>query len=158
MQHNDINTILKSATVGAISTLTTGTCELIDPYSTEGYPVQLTSPRKMDTHTITQFIGLLLDPNSWCFPRKRCLPRPTASFQMTGVRGNIIVLIEFSCSGWIVDGPNGRSSGFFDPVHYQIRNILKSIFWEYASDDPRSLWRRGAIIELRKQVKSHFRA
>ena len=92
---------------------------------------------------------LLLDPHSWYFAKKRCLPRHTALFRLKGEQGNVKVVLGFSCVGWIVTGPAERRGGFFDPVAADVRELLKATFPEYASPGRRFVWRSGIIAELR---------
>ncbi|MEX2558585.1 MAG: hypothetical protein WD403_01665 [Pirellulales bacterium] len=151
MQFASIDRILKPTTIKAIKALTEGTCELVDPDSTAAQPVALTAPREIDADRLARFKELLVDPQSWWFARKRCLPRPTAVVRMRGPKGNVTVSLGFSCVLWIITGRAECRSGFFDPVQHHVREILKSTFPEFASADRRSMWRFGTITHLKKQ-------
>jgi len=144
---------LKPSTSAAIEASTGGCCQILDPNGTWTRPKVLTAARELDTEQLTSLKGLLLDPDSWYFCVKRCLPRDTALFQTSGSRGTVSVLVGFTCSGWIVTGPRERRGGFFDPVHDKLLGLLKSIFAEHASPNRRSIWRSGTIAELRSKLR-----
>ena len=147
MFHETIEAILKPSTIDAIRATTTATCEVLDPDSVA--PLALTPAREAAPGGCSTLKGLLLDPRSWYFAKKRCLPRRTARFRLHGERGSVSVVVGFSCVGWIVTGPAERRGGFFDPVAGQVRELLKTIFPEFASPGRRSMWRAGIIAELR---------
>jgi hypothetical protein len=149
MFHHTIEAILKPSTIDAIRGSTTITCEVLDPEPRSAAPVALTPARKVAPAGCSMLKDLLLDPGSWFFAKKRCLPRQTALFRLYGERGNVSVIVGFSCVGWIVAGPAERRGGFFDPVAGQVRDLLKSTFPEFASPGRHSMWRAGLIVELR---------
>jgi hypothetical protein len=149
MFHETIDTILKPSTISAIGASVTATCELLDPERSTVGSVALTPARVVAPAGCSTLKRLLLDPRSWYFAKKRCLPRETALFQLHGEQGSIRLVVGFSCLGWIVTVPAERQGGFFDPVASQIRELLKSTFPEFASPGRRSLWRAGIIAQLR---------
>jgi hypothetical protein len=147
MFHETIEAILKPSTIDAIRAATTATCEVLDPDSVA--PLASTPAREAAPGGCPTLKGLLLDPRSWYFAQKRCLPRRTARFRLHGERVSVSVVVGFSCVGWIVTGPAERRGGFFDPVAGQVRVLLKTTFPEFASPGRRSMWRAGIIAELR---------
>lgn len=147
MYLESIEAILKPSTIDAIRASAAATCEVLDPDSVAS--VALTPAREMAAERCSTLKGLLLDPRSWFFARKRCLPRKTALFRLHGEGGKVRIEVGFSCVGWIVSGPAERRGGFFDPVEDQVRDLLKATFPEFASPGRRSMWRTGAIAELR---------
>ena len=152
MFHESIEAILKPATIDAIRKVSTVTCEVLDPEPESATPVALTPARQVAAEGCATLKDLLLDPRSWFFAEKRCLPRQTALFRLHGERGSVSVVVGFSCLGWIVTGPAERQGGFFDPVANQVRALLKATFPEFASPGRRSMWRAGTIAELRGLV------
>jgi hypothetical protein len=146
--------ILDASTIDAIRTSTRATCVLLDPYSHFRSPVALTSPRELTLEGCSLLKTLLLDSQSWFFACKRCLPRPTALFRLMGGNAAVLVSVD-TCVGWVVTGPEQRHSGFFDPVHDQVRGLLKSTFSEFASPNRQSMWIAGAIAGLRAETKSN---
>jgi hypothetical protein len=154
MFFGEIDTILSASTIEAIESLVGGTCELVEPSTRSVNVIPLTSPRALGTAAIARLTRALLDPHSWSFARKRCLPRRTAVLRLQGPKGNVKVEIDAFCSGWVLSASNERRGGFFDPVRTQIIEMLKSAFPEYASTNPRSLWRSGIIHELKCKSQS----
>jgi hypothetical protein len=148
-QHPSIDSILDASTINAIGASSTATCEILDPFASPRRSVSLTPPRELTSDQLSELKGLLLDPQSWYFAKKRCLPRSVALFRLQSNDSHMTVVIDMPCLGWIVTGPRGRWGGFFDPVQDQIRAIVKGLFPEYASTSRRSMWRSGAITELR---------
>jgi hypothetical protein len=149
MFRETIEAILKPSTIDAIRASTRATCEVLDPEPDSVAPVALTPGREVVPGGSSTLKGLLLDPRSWYFAKKRCLPRQTARFRLHRERGSVSVVVGFSCVGWIVTGPAERRGGFFDPVAGQVRELLKATFPEFASPRQRSMWRVRIIAELR---------
>lgn len=147
MFHDSIDAILTPSTINAIRASATATCEVLDPDSAA--PVALTPARQLSAEGCSMLKSLLLDPDSWFFAKKRCLPRKTALFRLHGERGSVSVEVGFSCVGWLVSGPTECRGGFFDPVAEQVRGLLKETFPEFASPGRRSMWRASTIAELR---------
>jgi hypothetical protein len=111
--------------------------------------VALSPARHLTSEQASELKELLLDPQSWFFAVKRCLPRETALFRLQSDEGEVRVSVGMSCLGWIVTGVHGWWGGFFDPVQDEVRELLKSVFPDYASSSQRSLWRSGMIAQLR---------
>jgi hypothetical protein len=149
MLHPAIDSILDASTIKIIRASTRATCEILDPDSTLVRPLSLTPARELTLKQISEFTNLVLDPQSWSFARKRCLPRATALFRLQSDRGEVRVSVGMTCLDWIVIGPRGRWGSFFDPVQDQIRELLKTLYAEYASSTRRSMWRSGVIHQLR---------
>jgi hypothetical protein len=149
MVDSSIDSILDASTIDAIRASSTATCEILDPEASSRRPVSLTPTRELSSEQLSELKGLLLDPQSWFFAKKRCLPRETALFRLQSDDCYVTVIIDRPCVGWIVNGPRGRWGGFFDPVQDQIWALVKGLFPEYASSSRRSMWRSGAIAELR---------
>src|SRR5438270_8544508 len=97
MFHESIETILKRPTIDAVRASTTATCEVLDPEPESVTPVALTPPRAVSPEGCSTLKDLLLDPRSWFFARKRCLPRQTALFRLHGDRGSVSIAVGFSC-------------------------------------------------------------
>jgi hypothetical protein len=154
MVHSSIDSILDASTIDAIRASSTATCEILDPEAASPHPVGLTPARQLTSVQLSELKGLLLDPQSWFFAKKRCLPRETALFRLQSDECYVMVLIDRPCVGWIVTGPRGRRGGFFDPVQNQIWDMVKGLFPEYASPSRRSMWRSGVIAELRAATES----
>jgi hypothetical protein len=152
MNHDTIDGILKPATIEAIRASSTATCELLDPM---GKPLVRLLPARSITKTrLGQLKELLLDPASWFFCVKRCLPRQSVLFRLRySAKKEVTVLVDFPCAGWLVTGPAYRSGGFFDPVAAQVRELIKATFSEFASRNPRSLWKAGKISQLRRKAR-----
>jgi hypothetical protein len=149
MVHSSIDSILDASTIDAIRASSTATCEILDPEVEEHRPVSLAPARELTPEQLSELKRLLLDPQSWFFAKKRCLPRAAALFRLQSEDCLVTVTIDRPCVGWIVNGPRGRWGGFFDPVQDQIWTMVKGLFPEYASPSRRSMWRSGAIAELR---------
>ncbi len=149
MLHATIESILKASTIDAIRASANVTCEVLDPDASFARSVALTPARKLTPEQASEFKGLLLDPRSWFFAVKRCLPRENALFRLQGDDHEVSVAVGMSCLGWTVTCPAERRGGFFDPIQDQMRELLKSIFPEFASPSRRSLWRSGLIAQLR---------
>jgi hypothetical protein len=149
MVHSSIDSILDATTIDALRASSTATGEILDPHAKSRRPVPLTPARELTSDQLSELRGLLLDPHSWYFARKRCLPRETALFRFQSDNCYVTVLLDISCLGWIVTGPRGRRGAFFDPVRDQIQSLLKELFPEFASSSRRSMWKSGAIAELR---------
>jgi hypothetical protein len=152
MNHDTIDGILKPATIEAIRKSSTATCEMLDP---EGKPFALLVPaRRLAKARFVQLKELLLDPASWFFCVKRCLPRQSVLFRLKcSTEKEVTVLVDFPCAGWIVTGPDYRGGGFFDPVEAEVREIIKGTFSEFASPNRRSLWKAGRIAQLRRKAR-----
>jgi hypothetical protein len=149
MAHKPIDVILDPYTIDALRASSVGTCEILDPDASRRTPVWLTPPRKLTADQLAALKALLLDPRSWFFARKRCLPRNTALFRLQSGECRVQIVVGMPCLEWTITGPRGSSGGFFDPVAKQVRALLKDLFSEYASPFPRSMWRSGAIAQLR---------
>jgi hypothetical protein len=149
MMHLSIDSILDASTVDVIRASATATCEILDPDAEERRPVSLAPARELTSEQLSELKRLLLDPQSWFFAKKRCVPRAAALFRLHSDHSHVTVTIDRPCVGWIVNGPRGRWGGFFDPVQDQVWAMVKELFPEYASPSRRSMWRSGAIAELR---------
>jgi hypothetical protein len=149
MKHASIDSILDTSTIDALRTSSTATCEILDPDASSPRSVSLTPARELTSDQFCELKELLLDPHSWDFPKKRCLPRETARFRLQTDERYVTVVVDMSCPGWIVTGPRGRWGGFFDPVQDQMRALLKGISPEHASSLRRSMWKSGTIARLR---------
>jgi hypothetical protein len=147
-----IQSILAPLTIEALQTSASATCELLDPQASLVRPVALTPARELAPGQVSSLKALVLDPQSWCFPKKRCLPRETSLFRLKSEKGEVRVSVGMPCLNWTVSGPGERRGGFFDPVHEQVRELLKSLFPEYASSSRRSMWKSGTIARLRATV------
>lgn len=146
--------ILGASTTDSLRASAMATCEMLDPDASSLRPVPLTPARELTSEQLYELKRLLLDPQSWCFAKKRCLPRATALFRLQSSGGYVTVAIDRPCAGWIVTGPRGRWGGFFDPVADQIWAMVKGLFPEYASPSRRSMWRAGVIAQLRTAAQS----
>lgn len=153
-QQTDLEQLLKPQTIAALRTATGGTCELLDPDSSLPRAA-ITSPREVAPERVKQLAALLLDPASWFLAVKRCLPKPTALVRLNSSL-NRELRIEFSvpCSSWSLTTNDEHSGGFYDPVRDEIEDTLKATFPEYASPQRRSMWRAGAIAELKARDSS----
>ena len=154
MAHSSIDSILDASTIDAIRACSTATCEILDPEASSLRPVPLTPARELTSEQLAGLKDLLLDPQSWFFAAKRCLPRKTARFRLQSDDCYVTVILDRPCVGWTVIGPRGRWGGFFDPVQDQIWAMVKGLFPEYASSSRRSMWRAGVIAELRATTES----
>ncbi|MFO0865146.1 MAG: hypothetical protein U0744_10935 [Gemmataceae bacterium] len=141
MVHSSIDSILDASTIDAIRLSSTATCEILDPEAEERHPVTLAPPRELASEQLSKLKQMLLDPRSWFFAKKRCLPRSAALFRLHSKNCYVTVTIDRPCVGWIVTGPNGRWGGFFDPVQDQVWTMVKELFPEYASPSRRSMRR-----------------
>jgi hypothetical protein len=140
---------LKPSTIEAIQSATLATCEVLDPESIPIYP--LTPSRELPFEGCSLLKDLLLDPRSWFFAKKRCLPHWIAQLKLQGQQFSVRVEVD-TCDGWVITAPQQRTGGFFDPVRDQVRAIIKNTFPEFASRDRRSMWRNGAIRELKSKA------
>ncbi len=154
MSPDTIENILSPTSIAAIRSSMAATCELLDPQTNVASPVSLTSPRDLPPTQVHLFKELLLDPGSWFFPQRRCLPRQTALFSLRWEQALVRVAISVPCAAWVVTGPDEPVGGFFDPVMTPVRELLKSTFPEFASPNRRSMWKAGAIAELRSQASA----
>lgn len=137
----------------AIYVLETGTCQIADPQSFAHQPELLTKPRDVDSAIIERFKGLLLDRHSWLCVAKRCLPpRPDVFFRMRGPNSIVLVTLSFNCSDWKIRVGATQCRGFFNPVRRKLMQLVKSIYPEYASEKPDSLWRADVIQQLKRQA------
>jgi hypothetical protein len=149
MMHSSIDSILDASTIDAIRASSTATCEILDPEASSRRLVPLVPARELTSEPLSELKRLLLDPQSWFFAQKRCLPRAVALFRLQSDDCYVTVTIDRPCVGWIVTGPRGRWGGFFDPVQDQVWAMVKGLFPEYASSSRRSMWKSGVIAELR---------
>lgn len=149
MVHSSIDSILDASTTDAIRTSSAASCEILDPEAEARRPVTLAPARELTSEQLSELKRLLLDPQSWFFAMKRCMPREVALFRLQSDDCYVTVTIDRPCVGWIVTGPRGRWGGFFDPVQDEMWAIIKGLFPEYASSSRRSMWRSGVIAELR---------
>ena len=152
--YTSIDSILDASTIDAIRASSTATCEILDPDASSRRPVPLSPPRELTSDQLSELKELLLDPQSWFFATKRCLPRETALFRLQNDDCQVTVTIDRPCVGWVVTGPRGRWRGFFDPVQGQIWAMVKELFPEYDSSSRRYMWRAGVIAELRAAAES----
>ena len=58
-----------------------------------------------------------------------------------------------NCSDWLLIGCKLRAGGFFDPVRNDVRDILKRTFPDIASPNSQSMWKQGAIRELKLKAE-----
>src|SRR5205085_1649508 len=117
-------------------TATSGTCQILDPGPRT---VALTPGRELTTEQLDELKRMLLDPESWFFAKKRCMPRAAVEFRLTSEHGNVSIFVEWNCSGWIVTAPRQEVGGFFDPIQSELGALLKTIFVDYASPNRKSL-------------------
>lgn len=146
--------ILDSLTIELLRASSTATCEILDPQASSGTSVPLVPGRELSSKQLSELKRLLLDPQSWYFAKKRCFPRETALLRLQSGDCSVTVSIDRPCAGWIVTGPRGHWGGFFDPVQDQVWAMIKELFPEYASPSRRSMWRAGAIAELRSAAQT----
>jgi hypothetical protein len=154
MMHSSIDSVLDASTIDAIRASSMATCEILDPEVSSLRPVPLAPARELTPEQLSELKRLLLDPESWFFAKKRCLPRAVALFRLQNDDYYLTVRIDRPCVGWIVTGPRGRWGGFFDPVQDQVWAMVKGLFPQYASSSRRSMWRAGVIAELRAAAAS----
>lgn len=127
-----------------------GSCVLVDPDDSWTNPRPISDPIELATADAKLVARLLLDVESWFFACKRCLPKGTAIVHLSSRGGDAKLLIGMSCEDWELRVGNNRSGGFFDPVADQVRDILKRTFPDIASPGVRSMWKAGAISELKR--------
>jgi hypothetical protein len=142
-----IESILNASTIAAIRATASGSCEVLDPDDCS--KVALAPARKLIPEQVSEVRDLLLDPGSWFFAKKRCMPRNTALFRLQNGSGEVRLSVGMSCLDWIVTSGSERRGGFFDPVQNRMRGLLKAIFPEFASPSARSMWKAGTIAQLR---------
>ena len=111
MLHATIRSVLSASTSDAIRACAMATCQVLDPDASSARP-GLTPARRLTPQQCSQLKDLLLDPRSWFFAKKRCLPRDTALFHMQGDEGGVNVSVGMSCLDWTVTGPTERRGGF----------------------------------------------
>ena len=140
--------IYKTETVSLIESVSSGSVHLIGQPKGSVKSIALTEHRDLTADQLTFLRDLLLDTNSYFFARKRCIPKPTAKFQLDGDDGYVTVTVGFACSGWIIQSSRDRTGSFFDPVRDSMLRLVKQLFPEYASPSNRSVWRAGVIKSL----------
>jgi hypothetical protein len=146
MTRTSIESILDKHTIDAIRGSRSGTCVILDSDAGLQAIEPLSEPRTLSSDQLSELQELILDPASWFSCVKRCLPRNTAEFRL---ERSISITIGMSCLTWDVTGSGPGMSGFFDPVAGRMRELVKSLFPEYASSLRRSMWRSGVIAQLR---------
>lgn len=131
-----------------------GTCALLDPDCHAVKPKLISETVVIDKSDLNLLVSLLIDVNSWCFARKRCLPRSTAIVKLESKTANAKLCIGMRCADWILVGMRMRAGGFFDPVRGEIQGILKRAFPELASNHSQSMWKQGAITKLKELAET----
>jgi len=147
-----ITDILDARSVAILRSVTAGDCALVDPDDGLRNPREITKRTELAADDLRLLVSLLLDVDSWFFATKRCLPRGTAVIRLTSDVGDATLLIGMSCDDWEVTSGGHRTGAFFDPVADDVRGILKRAFPEIASPESRSMWRAGAIAQLKKSA------
>ncbi|MBA4018680.1 MAG: hypothetical protein C0483_16055 [Pirellula sp.] len=127
---------------------------MVDPDDGIRNPKPISDPVELSTQDAVLLSKLLLNADSWFFAVKRCLPKGTARIRLTSPLGDATVLIGMPCQDWdvIVDGEH--CGGFFDPVDIEMRSLLKRTFPDLASSEARSMWKSGAIKQLKEGKSS----
>jgi hypothetical protein len=74
MMHATIDTILDAWTIDVLRASSTATCEILDPHASSPRSVPLTPARELTAEQVSELRKLLLNPQSWFFAKKRCLP------------------------------------------------------------------------------------
>lgn len=144
--------ILNEEQIELLRTANLASCFLVDPDSRSRHPVPITKTVDLKSSDLQLLTKLLLDVESWFFARKRCLPKNTAVIKIQSASQNATLHIGMNCCDWLLVGCKLRAGGFFDPVRNDIQGILKRAFPDFASPSPRSMWKQGAIRELKLKV------
>lgn len=133
-----------------LRSVTGGSCVLVDPDDISDNPRPISDSVEFAADDATLLARLLLDIDSWFFARKRCLPKATATISLQSRAGDAKLMIGMSCENWEIRAGSNRKGAFFDPVADQVRDILKRTFPDIASSGARSMWKAGAISQLKQ--------
>ena len=145
-----ITDILDIKSLSILRSVTGGSCVLVDPGDISITAIPISDAVELSTDDARLLARLLLDVESWYFARKRCLPKGTAIIHLNSRGGDAKLMIGMSCEDWELRAAGNRKGGFFDPVADQVRGILKRTFPDIASSGARSMWKSGAISQLKK--------
>ena len=119
-----------------------------------GYTILAKGPL-LQAEQITALQKLILDPksyyNGWPIYR-RLPPVPGFAFRIFRDDQHVDLMVDLHNPGWefICDD---EFYGDWNWVGTEITGIAKSLFPEYASPNPRYIWRKGAIKNLLTQSK-----
>ena len=127
----------------------------MDPDGDLRRPSPITESVNLNSPDLQLLTKLLLDVESWFFARKRCLPKTTAIIEIQSASKHANLHIGMNCSDWLLVGCKLRAGGFFDPVRNDIQGILKRTFPEFASPSTQSMWKNGAIRELKLKTREN---
>ena len=150
---DSISDILNAEQIELLRTADHASCFLVDPDGNLHKPVPTTEPVQLSVTDLQLLTKLLLDVESWFFARKRCLPKNTAVVKIQSNSNSAILRIGMNCSDWLLIGCKLRAGGFFDPVRNDVRDILKRTFPDIASPNSQSMWKQGAIRELKLKAE-----
>lgn len=123
---------------------------MVDPDDISIDPLTISDANDLAAEDVKRIARLLLDVESWFFARKRCVPKGTAIMHLNSRAGSVRLMIGMSCADWELHTGDNRKSGFFDPVADQVRDILKRTFPDIASSGAQSMWKAGAISQLKQ--------
>lgn len=146
---DSISDILSEELIVALRNASGATCGLVDPDDHSRLPRLITESVELLSSDLKLLTKLLLDVESWYFARKRCLPKRTAIVTIKSGAGDSRLHIGMNCADWLLVGCGHRAGGFFDPVRNEVRNVLQRAFPDIASPHGRSMWKQGAIHELK---------
>jgi hypothetical protein len=105
---------------------------------------RLTSWRTLTKSQCSEIAAILTDPQSYWngMPKYRRLPpRPGFAVQLHAQGEDAVLLIDLHTPGWEMYCGDEQYWGF-NFAGPPLASLAKAIFPEYASEDPRSVWKR----------------
>jgi hypothetical protein len=113
---------------------------------------RLTPWRALTASQLTALRGILTDPASYWngWPKYRRLPpRPGFAFQLKGLEGVAILLVDLHNPGWELFCGDEDYWGF-SFAGPGLAALAKAVYPEYASSASAAVWKRGSIKSLEK--------
>jgi len=111
---------------------------------------RLTPWRKLAKSQCIELNSILNDPNSYWngSPKyRRFPPRPGFAIRLTSSDDDAVLLVDLHNPGWELFCGEERYWGF-NFAGTRLARLAKSVFKEYASSSPKSVWKKGAIEAL----------
>jgi hypothetical protein len=111
---------------------------------------RLTRWRTLTKSQRAELSAILTDPESYWngWPKyRRFPPRPGFAVQLKGPGDDAVLLIDLHNPGWEMFCGDERYWGF-NFAGARLAALAKTVFAEYASDNSKSVWKRGTIKAL----------